>query len=60
MILKKQKLIGVLVLTVLMFSIALSYYEFKYAKDKCIENNGTVTEENVSFLAINWSITCKK
>lgn len=60
MIFQKQKLIGVLVLTVFMIGIAFSYYEFNYVKNKCNRNNGAVTEQNISFLAINWSITCEK
>ncbi|AXF56077.1 hypothetical protein [Salicibibacter kimchii] len=41
-------------------SIALSYNGFIEAKSACVENNGTITEENVDLLALNWSVSCEQ
>ena len=52
-----------LILTVtgmMTISIALSYNGFIEAKSACVESNGTITEENVDVLALNWSVSCEQ
>ncbi|AXF56039.1 hypothetical protein [Salicibibacter kimchii] len=41
-------------------SIALSYNGFIEAKSACVESSGTITEENVDVLALNWSVSCEQ
>ncbi|GGF23748.1 hypothetical protein GCM10010954_23250 [Halobacillus andaensis] len=58
---KKLKFLIMIIMSaaILCIASAYSYMSVEDAKSECSENNGTVTEENVDFLAVNWSISCE-
>ncbi|SDJ32626.1 hypothetical protein [Natribacillus halophilus] len=58
----RNVLIGLIftVTAMMTISIALSYNGFIEAKSACVESNGTITEENVDVLALNWSVSCEQ
>ncbi|MBB6450999.1 hypothetical protein HNR44_002989 [Geomicrobium halophilum] len=51
---------AVTAMAMMTISIALSYNGFIEAKSACVESNGTITEENVDVLALNWSVSCEQ
>ncbi|WP_347550035.1 hypothetical protein ABFG93_00490 [Pseudalkalibacillus hwajinpoensis] len=53
-------IIGLMVLVMLAIGVASSYNGFAKAKNACVGNNRTITEENLDLLAINWSVSCEK
>ncbi|QQK80156.1 hypothetical protein HUG20_09830 [Salicibibacter cibi] len=49
-----------MVMAIITISITSSYNGFTAAKSTCGESNGTITEENLDLLALNWSLSCEK
>ncbi len=43
----------------LTFASASSYSGYIEAKTTCEKSDGTITEDNVSVLAFNWSVSCE-
>ncbi|MCP3027113.1 hypothetical protein [Halobacillus sp. A5] len=50
---------GVL-LTVGITGSVISYQGYAEAKSDCGKNDGTVTEDNIDVLAMNWTVSCEK
>ncbi|WP_239701586.1 hypothetical protein [Mammaliicoccus sp. D-M17] len=51
--------IGLIILVMLNIGIVFSFNGFVEAKNACVDNNGTITEQDIGLLGFNWSISCE-
>lgn len=52
-------IIGLIILAMINIGIVFSFNGFVEAKNACVTNNGTITEQDIGLLGFNWSISCE-
>lgn len=57
----KYILAGAAVLFIIFLAVGgYNYSGYMSAKIDCLQNEGTITEENIDFFAFNWTVNCER